>query len=153
MAKFLTGFEVRLISPETPSKKALWEIVEDFIYQSDKYGVIIIPKGSVTDFASVPRVPVLFLLTGSLAHRGAAIHDFLYKTHTIHRPGGATEDITRKQADEILLECALIDLDKPVKDNAGAWKRVKGTVHNANRVSRAYMIYAGVRTFGWLYWK
>jgi hypothetical protein len=37
-----------------------------------------VPKGFVTDFASVPRLPFAYMLFGDTAHRAAVIHDYLY---------------------------------------------------------------------------
>jgi hypothetical protein len=39
----------------------------------------------VTDFASVPRVPIAFLLAGDTAHRPAVLHDWLIKKMPIPR--------------------------------------------------------------------
>lgn len=39
-----------------------------------------VPQGFKTDFASVPRAPLVFLLTGDVAHKAAVIHDYLYAT-------------------------------------------------------------------------
>jgi hypothetical protein len=39
-----------------------------------------VPAGFVTDFASVPRVPVAFWLFGDTAHAAAVVHDWLYST-------------------------------------------------------------------------
>jgi hypothetical protein len=46
---------------------------------------IIVPPGFVTDFASVPRVPLAFMLVGDRAHVAATIHDFLYTTGIWHK--------------------------------------------------------------------
>jgi hypothetical protein len=40
--------------------------------------VLVVPEGFLTDFASVPRVPVAYLLFGDKAHRSALLHDHLY---------------------------------------------------------------------------
>lgn len=39
---------------------------------------IEIPAGTETDFASVPRIPLAYLLAGGIARRAAVLHDFLY---------------------------------------------------------------------------
>lgn len=49
-------------------------------YQSNVTGkTYTVPAGFNTDFASVPRLPLAFLLTGGTADRPAIIHDFLYR--------------------------------------------------------------------------
>lgn len=55
---------------------------------------IEVPKGFITDFASVPRIPVVYSLTGNTAHDAAVVHDYLYQTHII----------SKKLADKIFLE-------------------------------------------------
>lgn len=42
------------------------------------YGMIEVPVGFNTNFASVPRLPVFFLVAGDRAHEQAAVHDYLY---------------------------------------------------------------------------
>lgn len=58
-----------------------WKLLETFIYDSDVVAQrIIIPAGFVTDFASVPRVPIAYLLFGGRANSAATVHDWLYTT-------------------------------------------------------------------------
>jgi len=40
---------------------------------------VCVPIGFQTDLASVPRLPVVFLLWGDRAHRPAVLHDYLYR--------------------------------------------------------------------------
>jgi Protein of unknown function (DUF1353) len=39
--------------------------------------MLIVPRGFITDFASVPRIPLAFWLAGDTAHASAVIHDYL----------------------------------------------------------------------------
>ena len=55
---------------------------------------ITVPMGFLTDFASVPRMPFVFLLFGDVAHEAAVIHDYLYKARWL----------PRREADGVLLE-------------------------------------------------
>jgi hypothetical protein len=58
-----------------------WKLLDTFIYDSDVAGErIIIPAGFVTDFASVPRIPLAYLLFGGRANAAATVHDWLYTT-------------------------------------------------------------------------
>lgn len=36
-----------------------------------------VPQNFVTDFASVPRLPLMYWLTGDTAHASAVLHDYL----------------------------------------------------------------------------
>lgn len=76
--------------------RGTWKLVEPLEYQSDLLKrTLTVPAGFVTDFASVPRIPVAFLLTGNSAHEAAVVHDWLYSTHEVDR---ATADAVFREA-------------------------------------------------------
>ncbi len=98
MNRFLTPLDVRKIGYDHEGRP-IWELLSDLVYESAKYGRIVVPKGFCTNFASVPRLPVIFLVAGDIAHEMAALHDWLYTVHTIDG-----KPITRADADAIFLE-------------------------------------------------
>jgi hypothetical protein len=56
------------------------ELTHRVRYRSDRIDTeIAIPNGFVTDFASVPRLPILYWLWGNRADRAAVVHDYLYR--------------------------------------------------------------------------
>ena len=55
----------------------LWKVLEQFVAQVDA-AQIAVPAGYVTDLASVPRLPLAYLLAGNRAPKSAVIHDWLY---------------------------------------------------------------------------
>lgn len=57
---------------------------------------IVIPAGFVTDYASVPRLPLAYLLFGGVADSAAVVHDFLYSTGLV----------SRKLADDVFAEAS-----------------------------------------------
>jgi hypothetical protein len=58
-----------------------WRLLRSFSYNSAVAKArIIVPNGFVTDFASVPRLPLVFLVVGDMAQAAAVIHDWLYTT-------------------------------------------------------------------------
>ena len=60
--------------------------VRDLIYYSELLDYEIkVPIGFVTDFASVPRLPIIYSLFGDRAHHEAVIHDYLYKTGKVNK--------------------------------------------------------------------
>lgn len=71
-----------------------------FRYKSDLEGnlsapwIITVPVGFYTDFASVPRLGVIYALLGDMAHEPAVIHDWLYYSAIK----------TKEIADSVLLE-------------------------------------------------
>lgn len=88
-SEFLTPLRVEQISDDD------WRVTEDFRYRSAVLDrEILVPAGFVTDFASVPRLPVIYLLAGGVAVRPATLHDFLY------RSGSAPKE----KADAVFLE-------------------------------------------------
>lgn len=56
--------------------------------------LIRVPDGFVTDFASVPRIPLAFWLFGGIGDYAAAAHDWLY--HTAEFPRGVCDAIFRE---------------------------------------------------------
>ncbi len=58
-----------------------WTLNRKLVYKSAVTGrTYTVPRGFNTDFASVPRLPVAYVLTGNTAHQAAALHDYLYRT-------------------------------------------------------------------------
>jgi hypothetical protein len=104
MSEFLTDLYVRRHVVDTSSdKRGTWSLTRRFGYRSDLLGAEVwVPRGFVTDFASVPRIPVAFLLAGNSAQEAAVVHDWLY---TAHRVGKLK--VTREMADGVFREAAL----------------------------------------------
>ena len=88
MSRFLTKLQVEEIDD------GRWRLLANLAYSSNLAGVVIVPAGFETDFASVPRVPVAYWLFGDVAHEAAVIHDYLY----------STASVPRRIADKVLLE-------------------------------------------------
>jgi len=77
MSKFLTELDGRCISDK------IWMLLSPLRYESDILGLIKVPTGFQTDFASVPRVPFVYEFFGDRAHREAVLHDYLYRIDSI----------------------------------------------------------------------
>lgn len=77
-AKFLSELDARLKDDDD-----IWVLDSPLIYESDIVGKIIVPSGFETDFASVPRLPIIYALFGDRAHREAVLHDYLYRIDSI----------------------------------------------------------------------
>ncbi|UZR30607.1 DUF1353 domain-containing protein [Methylococcus mesophilus] len=75
MSQFLNDLEVRLYGWEEGS--ANWITLASLRYESTFLGdAVSIPEEFVTDFASVPRLPLAYLLARGRAIRPAVIHDY-----------------------------------------------------------------------------
>jgi hypothetical protein len=79
--------------------RAVWELLDPLFFESDQFDDIIVPPTFRTNFASVPRLPLIFLLAGDRAHKEATLHDYEYTVR--RRP--------REQADALFLEALLLN--------------------------------------------
>lgn len=96
MSKFLTELEVE---NATAVDDGNWRLLAPLVYQSDVAGQIFtVPAGMVTNFASVPRIPVAFLLFGATSSEAAALHDGLYTYQWVSR---AMSDAVLKEASAV----------------------------------------------------
>jgi hypothetical protein len=83
MSAFLSALEVENATGQDDGK---WRLTAPLVYQSDVAGMTFtVPAGMVTDFASVPRAPLAYMLFGDRASEASVIHDFLYGSHLVPR--------------------------------------------------------------------
>ena len=86
MSRFLSRLAATNLDPDFAGGRGLWELVEPLVYESDYAAMTItVPIGFKTDFASVLRLPVIYLLFGDKAHAPATVHDYLYNTGAVPR--------------------------------------------------------------------
>lgn len=121
--KFLTPLDLRLRG----YKK--WETLAELRYQSDLMGLIVVPKEFITDLASVPRLPLAYMITGDRAPGPAVIHDYLYQSPKFEN---------RKLADAVI-------------DEAMAVNQPELGFEAENDIIRT-LIWTGVRAGGWKAW-
>lgn len=99
MSQFLTPLRVEDVDDNSADGRGTWKLLLDLGYASDLLArTIVVPAGFVTDFASVPRIPVAFLLCGDVGHKAAVVHDFLY----------TARNCDRKAADDVLAEAMAV---------------------------------------------
>lgn len=67
-----------------PDRKT-WRLLAPFSYLDADHGMIEAPAGFETDFASVPRCPLMFTLMGQYGHAAAVLHDWLYSSGNLSR--------------------------------------------------------------------
>lgn len=81
MAQFVTPLELVLVSEEPP--RARWIVahplkyISNLAHRGEYIGLIIVPAGFETDLASVPRLPVAWLLAGGVGNAASVVHDYL----------------------------------------------------------------------------
>lgn len=85
MGTFLTELEVKALH-ESDGGRSLWELVYPLVFVSDLHPEpITVREGFVTDFASVPRLPVVYLVMNDVGQPAAVVHDYLYRFHPVSR--------------------------------------------------------------------
>ena len=127
----MSSFTSLLVVSVMPDGK-YWRLERPFTYHvGSRYShtYIRVPRYSLTDFASVPRL-FFFLPDWATYHKSAVLHDWLYRAKEI-----MGKPINRKKADQIFLEAMLVD-----------WR------HHRSRHAVAYLEYLAVRLFGWPAW-
>jgi len=96
MSKFLTSL---LMENATGLDDGRWRLMAPLIYDSDVAGkVIVVPTGFITDLASVPRVPIAYMLAGGSSNEASVVHDYLYSQHLVDR---ATADAVLREASAV----------------------------------------------------
>lgn len=78
MIEFITNPVVEVVGDTTFVLRS--EFVVKYYYQT-----FVIDAGFVTDFASVPRIPLVYTLFAGRAKKSAVLHDFLYEAKTFSR--------------------------------------------------------------------
>mgnify|MGYP005991133341 CR=1 FL=1 len=128
MGMFLSQVELTILTDhtgkalKTKENKQLYRAAHDITFMSETVGCIVVPKGFITDLASVPRLPFIYAIFGDSFQMAAIIHDYLYSAKSGSK-------ITRKEADAVLVEAC---------DAIGeSWWRSRGS-------------WLAVRAFGWL---
>ena len=129
MSAFLTPLSMTALThPKTGlplltrQGRQLYRIDQDLVYVSDIAGKITVPAGFVTDLASIPRLPLIYLLLNGIADEPGVVHDYLY----------STGKVSRAMADQVLREACILT-------GVPAWKanliyagvRVGGASHYA----------------------
>ncbi len=79
----------------------LWVTDREFSYEVgnlESGDVITVPKGFVTDCASIPFPVKMFIPVSGLYNQAAVLHDYLY----------ATQTRSRKESDDIFLEAMTV---------------------------------------------
>jgi hypothetical protein len=90
MSRFVTP-----LCTEDESDDEHAKLTADLVYESDHLQrAITVPAGFETDFASVPRLPLVYLAAGGTARKAAVVHDFLYRQ----------SGVPRADADAVFLE-------------------------------------------------
>ena len=101
MNAFESELYLRVLGPEELKANDLsrqnYELTEDLRYHSERFGLLVAPKGMLTDFASIPRIAFSYLdPEDPVILRPSVIHDALYQA------GGklGARTLSRAESDE-----------------------------------------------------
>ena len=137
MGKFLSELDASKFS------KNEWKLNEPLVYNSNTVGVIVVPEGFVTNFGSVPRLPLMYLLFGGVGDEACTLHDWLYTAP--HNPIRCGVTVDRSTADKVfrgvVYECLRVDDSN-----------ISGMAHNLISLGVAWAMWAGVRIGGASHW-
>jgi Protein of unknown function (DUF1353) len=100
---------------------------EPFMATADDV-LITVPKGFASDYASVPKLPVLFEVLGGIGKLAALLHDFLYSS--VCAPG--LRLLGRAWADDVFYYALL-------EQGIARWK--------------AWLMWMAVRSAGWAFFQ
>jgi len=106
--------------------RPLWRLWKPLAFHSDTLGLIQVPPDFLTDFSSVPRLPLMYLFFGNTATRPGVVHDYLYEKGKV-----AGVQIERVQADTVWNEASDAD-EQPAYRSRAMW--------------------SGIRAGGWVAW-
>ncbi len=121
MSKFLTRLQVE---NATALDDGNWVLTAPLVYQSDVANqTFTVPVGLITNFASVPRAPIVYWLCGDTSSEAATLHDYLYCY---------PHPVPRQMADAVLREASMVT-------GVATWRR--------------WMMWAGVRIWGQSHWE
>lgn len=85
-ARFTSNLVVEQLTEANTNDLATWKLMAPFGFESGLYALTVTaPAGFITDFASVPRVPICFEIDGDIAQDCAVIHDYCYATGCVMR--------------------------------------------------------------------
>lgn len=134
MSRFLTQLHLLALPPALLKVRGvdcqIYVVTSELRYESAAFGVLIVPAGMETDFASVPRIAWAYLDPEDPAILYASVvHDYLYG---INGNVGGRPPLTRGECDGVLREAMLA---------SGA------------RRSQAAVVWAAVRSFGGSHWQ
>lgn len=82
---FKTPLIVELVHDTANDGAGQWQLVEPLVYEAFDGKTYTVEPGFQSDFASVPRAPFSYWLTGNTAHRPAVLHDWLCRTDLVDR--------------------------------------------------------------------
>lgn len=143
MGRFITELNVQDVG------SGYYKLLSPLIYESKNVGLIIVPAGFKTNFASVRRVPLVYMIFGGRGNKEATIHDWLYTPPHAAIPGSDIR-IDRTTADRVFrgarYVCDRVAMEE--YEQVG----IVSVLKNVWAYIGAWCMWVAVRLFGWRHW-
>lgn len=108
MSEFLSYFEGRQIGWK--SGRSIWWVLKPLIYRSELLGeTVVIPEEFITDLASVPRLPLAWLIAGGRGTRSAVLHDYPCQFGHLRTLDGRKLQLDKTTNNDLFRESLLAD--------------------------------------------
>lgn len=108
MSRFLA--QLQLVQTDWRQGRAVWRTLAPLAYQSELLDqTIVVPEDFITDLASVPRMPIAWLIAGGRGSRSAVLHDFAYQFGEWTLDSGEASPTDRRHADAVFRESLAAD--------------------------------------------
>lgn len=135
VSKFLTALQVELFDPYANDGTGLWMLTAPFRYYSSLLRrEVEVPYGFVHDYASVPRLPLIYAATGNRYHRPAVLHDYLCRQRHVRRD----------RADSVFLEAMRLQNREELAHMAAAGQQDEVEERAAALSGRSQSMYVAV---------
>lgn len=83
MSRFVTKLAIEQAEDQDGDQ---WILLAALIFESEvAKRTFIVPRGTRTDLASTPRLPLVYALMGNVAHAASVLHDYLYQSGQVPR--------------------------------------------------------------------
>lgn len=94
-----------------------WQLRQDFVFISPTWGTLVVPRGFVTDLASVPWFARWYVSRDGDHLKAAVVHDYAYARASASAPldHGQWSKIDRRAADRLFLEAMGVRGVRPAK--------------------------------------
>lgn len=94
-----------------------WQLRQDFVFISPTWGGLVVPRGFITDLASVPWFARWYVSRDGDHLKAAVIHDYAYAMDSLLAPieAGQWSRIDRRAADRLFLEAMEVRGVRPAK--------------------------------------
>lgn len=140
------------------NSKGEWYNIEDFRVVSERLGTLIIPKGAISNLASIPILARIFIPVNSTHRLASVVHDHLYNTKGVvsyvnNKGDYSFVTLSREDVDLLFLDMLRMETIKTVNPDTKKYHDPKNLNKPLVNKYIAYIMYYAVRFGGWYNWR